>query len=249
MMNLPTTTTGIVVLLLVSCPSAILRGVGPVVVDSVQRVERPAVAFAFGAPSHVSEEVLKGIPAFTYCDPTPTVMLEGRRIGIATPRAHVAPSLILDALTPVASFAVSEVDPRAMFAPPVNTVTPTGFRLPLSKDHTGDFMFVSARASDQPTCSVFTPFKNGPSSKCLPFQINGTRMSLFKSETSARRGHTVSQRGASNSFLSPAVASACPTVRTVRACNHNPSSKTFTIQIQLGRHPRFIACVRKVSKG
>jgi hypothetical protein len=98
-----TSGTLVVVLDLISGPSAVLRGVASLVIDAVK-----AMPFTRPTP-HVGQEVLIPAPAVAYGYAAPSVILEPTMAAIGAATQHSGPCSIFRSFFAVASFTMSKV--------------------------------------------------------------------------------------------------------------------------------------------
>lgn len=156
----------VVVLFNTRCPSAVLRLVVPIVVDTVDRV------LVVRSSPHVFEEVFVGsLPAFTDTDPTRAVVLEELVFRVRATRQHVRPGAVLRRLFAVGAFTVPERQHCTDCAPTLSSVTATRGACSVSQERSSQQPFSAAVAATAPlrlaACCGATAFYSQPSAKTL----------------------------------------------------------------------------------
>ena len=117
--------SSVVVLLFNGCPTAILRRVVPVVVDSVEGVKGSLPVTTGRAWTHVGKKVIERFqPAGTYGDPTTTVVVIILRQWVRAAVLHLRPRLIFGR-EPSFAVSVTEIDSGTVFTPTLDAVAST----------------------------------------------------------------------------------------------------------------------------
>lgn len=152
---------GVVVLLLGGCPTAIPRGVGPVIILSIDRVQRSPSSCSRRTRPHVGDEVVERTPALANGDPSSSVVFERDSQRVVATIQHRRPHLILGRVS-FPAVSVSKLNRCSVKAPSLDSVTTTRllFRSTLAKNDRGDLFLGSARTSAQPS-SFSHVAKNG----------------------------------------------------------------------------------------
>lgn len=162
------TLTLIIVLLLPGSPSTVLGAVRPVVVDAVEAVElvRP--------PSHISQEVLVGLPVIAYGDTSASVVNVLLVVDVLTPSLHLRPSPIFGSLFTVGSFPMLPTTFAASYTK-IAAQTTTGFRPAATQHRPGDGLFGAAITPTYEAELAMFAFignlQNGPAPKLLSNMI------------------------------------------------------------------------------
>lgn len=163
--------TSVVVLLHMSCPSAIPRSVVPVVIDTVDGVSRSLSVYSRRSGSHIGEEFLERFPSRVNGDSTPSPVLEIGSFGVRTSVPHLSPRLIFGGHLSARAVSVTKLDMGTVSASDFNAIATTGVGSPFSQSESRNLFLSTAGTYATPFLRSGAAL-NGPTTERFSTEVN-----------------------------------------------------------------------------